>query len=159
MTLRDQLAAKRRRHVTVRVQVSDHTDDVQRAAAARALLLAAQADPARADELPDLEHAEAQAAAAVAAHFVDVQFAQLSDADFEALVAAHTDADGIDQTMLLPALAAACAVDKDLRDEQWWSIQLDPRTSAWSPGERDQLYYRLYTELHYLVPAEAVGKG
>ncbi|EYR64676.1 hypothetical protein N866_07190 [Actinotalea ferrariae CF5-4] len=159
MTLRDQLAAKRRRHVTVTVQVSDHTDDAQRAAAARVLLLAAQADPARIGELPDLERAEADAAAALAAHFVPVQFAQLADEDFEALVAAHTGNDGIDQTTLLPALAAACAVDEDLRDEEWWAEQLDPRSPVWGPGERDQLYYRLYTELHYLVPAEAVGKG
>lgn len=159
MSLRDRLAAKQRRHVSVPVQVSDPTDDVQRVAAARALLLAAQADPARADELPDLERAEAQAAAALAAHVVVVKFAQLPDDDFEALVAAHTGNDGINQVTLLPALAAACAVDEDLRDEAWWAEQLDPRVPTWGPGERDQLYYRLYTELHYLVPSEAVGKG
>lgn len=159
MSLRERLQAKARRRVTVTVQVTDPADDARRAAEARVLLLAAQTDPTRADELPALERAVEEADAAVAANMVDVTFEQLTDADFEAVVAAHTTDDGVDQAAVLPVLAAACAVDEDLRDEQWWTDQLDPASGVWSPGERDHLYFKLYSELHYAIPSGVVPKG
>lgn len=159
MSLRERLQAKARRRVTVNVQVTDPADDARRAAEARVMLLAAQANPDRVDELPALERAVEEADDAVAAHMVAVEFEQLTDADFEAVVAAHTTDDGVDQDAVLPVLAAACAVDEDLQDEEWWAEQLDPTSGVWSPGERDHLYYKIYSELHYAIPSGVVPKG
>lgn len=158
MSLKARLEAKARRRVTVRVQVTDPAQDVRRADEARAFLLHAQLVPERADQVPSLEAAVKEADKAVDAHYVDVVFEQLHDVDFEAVVAAHTTDDGVDQDAVLPVLAAACAVEEDLRDEEWWTEQLDPSKGSWNPGERDHLYYKLYTELHYAVPSGAVPK-
>lgn len=160
MSVRDRLEGKASRHVEVRVQITDPGPALDAAAAAQTLLLAAQADPARAGEVPALAQAAAAAFAAVDDHYELVGFTALPPDVFEDLVAQHTTPDGVpDRDRLLVILAAACADDPDLRDEDWWTGQLFAKHSAWTPGERDQLYYRLFTELHYTVPAGGLGKG
>ncbi|WP_182112887.1 hypothetical protein [Actinotalea sp. JY-7876] len=157
-SIRDRLAAKARRRVVIPVLVSDPTEDRRRAAVADAEFLAAQARPARAGDLPALQEAAAAARAAVAQHFEDVAFRALRPDDLEALIAEHSKGEEPDRDALRAALAAECAEDEALRDEAWWREQLDPKTTSWSSGERDQLYFELLTGLHYTVPAAALPK-
>ena len=165
MSLREKLAAKQRRHVTVPVQVSDPGPATERVAAARQALAAAQMSPTTTRaELAERQRAVDAAIAEYAEHFVDVDFLALQPKDFEALFSAHLVENDkgeavTDRATFLPALAAACAVDEDLQDEEWWAEQLDPAESTWTPGERDSLYYQLLTELHYSVPGRVVSKG
>lgn len=159
MSLRDRLAAKARRRVSVRVQVTDPGPDLTRLAQAATFLLAAQADPERAAEVPALQGEVDEARDAVASHSEVVWFAALPPVDFEALVAAHTTPAGVDADALCVALAAECAEDEGLRDSDWWAAQLHPETGSWTSGERDDLYHQLFTVLHYSVPSEAVPKG
>ncbi|MHB1063529.1 MAG: hypothetical protein ACYC1Z_03385 [Georgenia sp.] len=162
MGLREKLAAKQRRRASYPVQVSDPAEANARVAAARLALSAALISGADVDEADrEARRAEVTAAQQAAeACFVDVAFTALAPEDFEALMAAHTLPDGsVDRARFLPALAAACAVEEDLQDEEWWAGQLDRATGAWSPGEWDALYQLLFVELNYSVPSAAVSKG
>lgn len=164
MTLRDQLAAKQRRRVSYPVQVADPEPAQQRAAVAHQALAAAEVNGrATPDEIAALQADYDTAQADAEACFVGVDFDALPPADFEALIAAHTLEDGkdagIDRARLMPALAAACAVDESLRDESWWAEQLDPERTSWSTGEVDALWALLFVKLHYTVPRGAVSKG
>lgn len=165
MSLREKLAAKQRRRATYPVQVSDPGQAAERVAAARQALVAAEMSPTTTrEQRAELEHDLEAAQAAHAEHFVAVEFLALHPADFEALFAAHLveDAKGeavVDATTLLPALAAACAVDEELQDAEWWAGQLDPEKGTWTKGERDALYYELFTRLHYSIPRDVVSKG
>lgn len=158
MSLRDTLASKSRRRETIPVQVSDPAEDLSRAAEARALAVAAVLRGAAAEEVAALEADAATADDAVRSHYADVEFQAMDPRDFEALLMAHTDgeADTNSQT-LRPALAAACAVDEDLRDEEWWATQFD--SGSWSKGELDDIYYRLFSVLNYSVPRRTYPKG
>lgn len=159
MSARDRLAAKARRRDVVTVQVTDPAEDSRRAAEAQQLLAQARITPGfDAAALAELEQAVTDAQAALAEHFEQVEFVALDPADFEALVAAHTtEAGDVDRDALRPVLAAACAVDEDLQDATWWAEQLS--SGVWTSGERDELYYRLFTLLHYSVPSGGVSKG
>lgn len=166
MGLRDQLAAKARRHASYPVQVADPVGAGERVgvaeAALRVLNLDQDADPA---EVERARTEVADARRALEACFVQVEFQALTPADFEALVVTHTLEDagdgepGINRKTMLPALAAACAVDEDLRDETWWAAQFDPETTTWTKGEQDSLWVTLFTQLHYTVPRGVLGKG
>lgn len=158
MSLRDALASKSRRRETIPVQVTDPTDDLSRAAEARTLAIAAPLRGAPAEEIAELEAAASAADDAVRGHYVDVEFQAMDPVEFEALLMEHTDEEGeVERTAMRPALAAACAVDEDLRDEQWWAEQFG--SGSWSKGELDDLYYRLFTVLNYSVPRGAYPKG
>ncbi|MGN8245235.1 hypothetical protein ACTHAM_002354 [Cellulomonas soli] len=157
MSLRDRLAAKARRRVSFPVQVSDPTADQERAAGARTQLAVGQATGITSESIEALREAVTAADAAVEAHFVDVEFEALAPDLFEELLAANAPGGDVDQPAMRIALAAACAVDEELRDEQWWAEQF--ASGAWSPGELADLYYRLFTVLHYTVPAGGVSKG
>ncbi|NCT90255.1 hypothetical protein GXB85_04710 [Cellulomonas sp. APG4] len=156
MSLRERLEGKARRRLSVRVQVTDPAADREAVSAAQTLLLAAQAAP-EAHDVPAAQDAYDAAVAAFLGNFEDVPFEALDPKDFEALVDAHSRADDIDRDGLLAALAAACVVDEDLRDEAWWRAQL--ARPEWTTGEKDDLYHRLFTELHYSVPSGAIPKG
>lgn len=52
------------------------------------------------------------------------------------------------------ALLAACCVDEDLRDEQWW----EQRLTGWTKGEKIAAD-RILLELNLSAPAGASGKG
>lgn len=85
---------------------------------------------------------------------VEVEFEALRPADYEALSAAHTGADGeLDRDGFLPALAAACAVEDD--DPSKWAALVADGLSA---GEANALYQRLLL-LNFGIPAAGLGKG
>lgn len=155
MSLRDRLAAKARRRLVIPVQVSDPTEDLQRAAEAEVLALAAEAQ----GDTEQAARIRQAAQEAVSRHVEHVAFQAMDPVDFEALSAAHVDDDGeiADRDRFTAALAAECAVDEDLRDEDWWFDQVT--SGRWSSGERANLYSRLYFELNSSVPRSAYPKG
>lgn len=158
MSLRQRLAHKQRRRAAWLVQVTDPDQAQARVAAARAQLDAARAMSLDPDALDALAGEVAQAEVELAATTETVEFQALAPDEFEALLAAHSDTTGdVDSTAMRAALAAACAVDEDLRDEQWWTEQL--ASGRWSKGEVDDLYYLLFTVLNYSVPRGAYTKG
>lgn len=162
-SLRERLEGKKRRRLTVPILVEDpeplqaELDTLRRAHAAAALN--SQVSP---EELADLQAREQSAAQAVADCVVEVEFQALRPADFEHLIAEHTLPDPeqgavVDSTALLPVLAAHCAVDSSLRDEQWWADLL-AEDGTWTQAEKSNLYYSLFSRLHYTIPTGALGK-
>lgn len=140
-SLRERLAAKARRRVVVPVQVSDPTQDLGHAEAAKAEYDAARVRAAGAEELARLAHAAAVAVRDVAEHYVSAAFTAMHRADFNALVGTHTRDDGeVDAEALAPQMLAACADDESLRDADWWREVL----ASWSSGEWLSLYSAVF---------------
>lgn len=157
MTLRDRLEAKARRREGYRVLVDDPSVAASRVSDAHTMLLAAQATPDRAGALDAAQEALAAAQGDLEACYELVDFAALDPDDYDALVTAHTDADGdLDRSAMLPELAAACAVDESVKDADWWRTLLT--TGGWSAGERDGLFDHLFV-LNYAIPRPGLGKG
>lgn|GEM_PF-1372660 len=158
MSLRDRLESKQRRRVTWTVEVSDPSTTQARVAAARAQLAQAEALETSEESRAALAAELADAERAVATHYEQVQFEALDPDLFEAMLVEHSDAAGdVDRARMRPALAAACAVDEGLRDEQWWADRF--ASGVWSKGEIDDLYHLLVTVLNYSVPRGAYSKG
>lgn len=158
MSLRNRLAAKRRRTLVVPVQVED--DTTQRAdaeKARRALLAAALGDGTTPEVKQAAQDAVDAAEAALAATREDIVFQALDPDDAERITSEHTGEDGrIVESTILPVLAAACAVDPDLQDESWWAEQLNG--GSWALGERDGLYRDLL-DLNLSRPRPGTPKG
>lgn len=90
----------------------------------------------------------------VGGRVVEVEFEAIAPKDYEALNNEHTDDKGkVDSDALLPALAAACAVE-DGDVEKWEAVC----SGALSAGEANALYQRLIL-LNYAVPSAGLGKG
>lgn len=158
MTLWERLEAKQRRRVTVDVLVSDPARDEEAAARARELWLASTVDGSDEQEVSRLKAALDAAEAAVRGHVVEVEFQSIPAGDLEALVAAFSgDSGEVDRARLLPELAAACAVEEELRDADRWAALLG--SPAWTQGEFDHLYHQLFVVLNYSVPRSAAPKG
>jgi hypothetical protein len=159
--LRSRLEAKARRTCTVPVQVEDPGPARARVLAAQRAYITAELEAAG-DETKTAARDEAKAAledaqAAEAACFVEVEFAALADDDMEAVVARYQRPDGeVDRRKATPVLAAACAVDEDLRNEAWWAEQL--ARPEWAQGEALDLYRRLL-DLNWRTPPESLPKG
>jgi len=160
MSIKERLAAKVRRTVTVPVQVSDPgpvRDDVAKHEN-RLTVLQFVNDPTPEVERQikaakaDLEKART----AFLEHFVEVEFAAGDPADVERILSTHTDDKGEWSITAAPELAAMCATDPDLRDPEWWSEQLEG--GAWSTGERAALWNALIT-LNVATPPEHLPKG
>lgn len=162
-SLRERLEGKKRRRITHAVLVANPEPLQEEHAAAQQALAAAALNPnADLDEINALRAREAEAAAAVADCIVRVEFQALTPADFEKLVDAHTvpdpkDGAAVDAGAFLPVLAAHCAVDNSLRDEEWWTELL--ADDAWTSAEKSVLYYRLFNELNHPIPSQVLGKG
>lgn len=157
MSLKKRLAAKKRRVLTVPVQVCEPGPARARLKEASQALLMAEFAKHAEDVLEPLRAAKAAAEDALEACFERVEFAALDPADMERLMSAHTKADGeTDDVALLPVLAAESATDEDLRDESWWIEQLTGGT--WTYGERTSLYAELIS-LNYDVTQPSAPKG
>lgn len=162
-SLRSRIEAKARRRVVYPVQVTDPTAAAAALAEAErlvALYTATTASDGASDEDRErLAKAEALRDAARtqhAEHYVEVTFQALSPADFEALAAGYRDDEGdLDTANLGAPLAAACAVDEDLRDEAWWAEQL--AGGAWNTAEVSVLTTTLL-QLNYSSPSALVPK-
>lgn len=158
MSTRERLAAKRRRRVVVSVEVAPMGDDqAARVVAARTALLTLIVGKGEGEQTQDearaaLEAAESENKAAVA-------FTALDPADFEKVIAAFPSPDGadggMDQARALPVLAALCADDEELQDDEWWAEQLT--SGAWGYGERLDLWQQLLA-LNTARPAVHVPK-
>lgn len=160
-TLREQLAAKARRRIVFHVEMTDPGEDRRLVEQAEQKVML---NAAVGKDGPEREKFEADLKAAqqkLAEHYLQISFQAATPADYEALSAAHfkgkTD-DDIDTAVVLPALAAICAVDEELQDEVWWLETLSPATSTWSAGERSDLYNRL-VELNLASPDVRIPKG
>lgn len=154
--LRDRLARKARRRVTVSVALSDATEAVARATRLErdAIMASARGDEAAKNRV---EEELAGVRAELAEFYADVEFIACAPGDFEALQTDFTGSNGeVDPAKLtanLPALIVACVVDEDLRDEEFWRSQLD--SGSWSYGERVNLANRLIG-LNVAAPDERI---
>lgn len=154
--LRERLARKARRRVTVSVSIADAAETVAGAARAERdyLLATARGD---AEEASAAQAKLDELRAELAGFYADVEFEACTPSDFEALQTDFTAKDGgIDHDKLsgnLPALIVACVVEEDLKDEVFWKEQLE--SGAWSYGERVNLANRLIS-LNAAAPDERI---
>ncbi|MFB9378599.1 hypothetical protein ACFFKU_06850 [Kineococcus gynurae] len=137
MSARDRLAGKARRRTTVSVALQDATEAAAAVAEAERAVYLAQAAGEETGEINRLGDVVEAAQAALDACHVTVEFQALAPAEWEGQQLDFVGKDGgIDQEKWqqnLPLLAAACAVDEDLQDEDFWREQLTGGT--WSFGE------------------------
>ena len=156
MSLRDRLAAKQRRRVVVSVEVSVmEPDQAEAITTAQAELLAALTSGKT--DVEDLREAVEQAQARNRA---EVAFTACTPDEFEKVAAAYPAPaggdGGLDWQAALPVVAALCADDEDLQDDQWWAEQLTSGT--WGYGERMGLWQELLS-LNTARPAAHIPKG
>jgi hypothetical protein len=159
-TARERLAAKKRRTATVSVALEDATEAVAAANEARGNLAMARINERDETELEVLQQRVDAAEAAVAELHERITFAACAPSVFEALRTDFTGAKGeIDPAKLaenLPPLLAACAVDEDLQDEEFWREQL--ASGSWSSGEQVHLANTVLG-LNIAAPDERVSFG
>ena len=160
-SLKERLAAKQRRTVTVPVQISDPgpaRDELERTQKQATLweTIATKDDEDSQERLAAAREERARAAAVFNEHFVEVEFASGSPDDVERILEAHSDDDGWTLASL-PELAALCAVEEELRDPEWWAEQLAP-DGSWSSGERGGLWQELM-RINTQMPPERLPKG
>lgn len=85
-----------------------------------------------------------------------MEFRALKPADYEALTAAHTKADGeLDSGPFLVALAAACATDDAALTADEWATVVEENLSM---GEQNMVRVRLIM-LNASAPSGGLGKG
>lgn len=156
MNLRERLEAKQRRRLVVPILVSDPSTDQHVLNGAMVALQVAQGrEQVEQDEVEVLRKAQEEAAAAVQAHYAEVELQAMSGNDWEAAMAAWSG-DEIDWPRALAPLLAQSCVDEELRDEAWWAERLaDP---AWSEGDRDTLKMALL-RLNVTAASPIVPKG
>lgn len=172
-SLRDRLAAKRRRDLSVELLWGD-ADEAGRAEArlAASAQVLAQAErrclvldegtPQHAQALQDrLAAREVHDTARDArdAYYQTLTFRPLPPADWEALKAAHAESpsEGIAwnrETLRVP-LITACLLDSDLTEDEWAAAFA---SGTWSTAERDVLYNTAVAAQHTLQD-RAAGKG
>lgn len=144
-TLRERLAAKHRRRIVVPVVVAQPTEEAVQAAT---LALLDTGEDGRSQVVDDLR----------ATSVVDVGFVAVDGRSFEAVASAHPSSDGADGGMdwgaALPVLAALCAEDESLRDDDAWRGLLE----SWSHGERLTLWGALL-RLNTAAEAPHLPKG
>lgn len=160
-SLRSRIEAKARRRVVYPVQVTDPTAaEAARTEAQRLLLVLTMGrddpDAPDTDEIAKARTLLEAAETHLATHYAEVAFQALPAADFEALATFYRDDEGdLDNAALAAPLAAACAVDEDLRDESWWAQQL--AGGAWNTAEVSVLTSTLL-QLNYSSPSALVPK-
>jgi MoxR-like ATPase len=131
-TLRDRLAAKKRRRVVVPVELDSPSPEAleQIVSLQRSGLAALEAG-----DLDGLQEVQRQVEDLRALTHVDVTFVALSAQDWEKIVTAHPspegDDAGVDAVAALPVLAALCAEDESLQDDDVWRALL----AEWGRGE------------------------
>lgn len=155
MNLRDRLASKQRRRVVVSVELTPMGEDqAARVTAAQTELLAALTKGEDSQALRDAVEA------AQGENRVDVGFTACADDVFEKVAAAYPAQDGkdggFDWHAALPVVAALCADDEDLQDDEWWAEQFESGT--WGHGEKLGLWQELLM-LNTARPAAHVPKG
>jgi len=156
-SLRDKLAAKARRRAVVPVEVGQLTDaDERRVVALQAQLLLALRDG---DE-DQAQSLQGDIDALKDSVVVAVHFTALDPTDFEKVTAAYPSEDGADNGLdwhaALPVLAALCADDEDLQDDEWWADQLAAGT--WNQGEQLALWQALL-HINTTAPSPYIPKG
>ena len=154
-TLRERLTAKQRRRVVVPVVVAPadgDRDERLRTAQAEMLAAASEGDPGvlvSAQRLIDDIESEG---------VVEVGFTAVDFDTWEKVSAAHPSKDGsdggMDWTSALPVVAALCADDESLQDDEAWADLM----AGWSHGERLTLWLALHN-LNELAPAPYLPKG
>jgi hypothetical protein len=160
MSLRDDLTAKKRRRMSFPVEISDPTEARRRVETA-SRNLGLHTVMGKAEDREQFTKAVEEADAELAEHYRTIEFVSARPSEYEALAAVHfQDKDDKDIVVddVLPALAAICAEDEELRDEAWWREYLNPDTTSWSIGERGDLYSRLI-ELNVARPDVRIPKG
>jgi hypothetical protein len=155
VSLRDRLAAKQRRRVVVSVEIAPMGDDqATRVTAAQAELLAALTSGG-----DNVEALREVADAAQAENRAEVGFTACGDDIFEKVAARYPAPDGTDGGFdwhtALPVVAALCADDEDLQDDEWWAEQF--ASGTWGHGEKLGLWQELLA-LNTVRPAAHVPK-
>lgn len=131
-------------------------DQVERVVAAQTDLLAAITS----GKVDDLEPLRGAVEAAQNENRAQVAFTACDGDEFEKVVAVYPAEDGADGGMdwraALPVVAALCAEDEELQDDEWWAEQL--ASPSWTHGERLGLWQELLA-LNTARPAVHVPKG
>lgn len=152
MSIRDQLAAKAVRRCEVPVVVSDASADyeiLQGAVTAHAMARD------RGEDTTELAAKVDEAQEAVRSHWVRIELHALPKADWNSIATAHHTDDGLDWPKALPLLLAESCADEDLRDADYWAIEL--AKDCWSQGDVAALQYAVYTL--NVEAADPVPKG
>lgn len=141
-TVKERLEAKRRNRTSVLVQVEDPRAAANALDTAKSRLALAMSEDTASKDFTALETAVEETAAAWRACHVEVEFQSLQADEYEAITARCRKGDGdLDSVAVTPLLAAACAVDEELQDVDWWTAQL--ASESWSAGERVDLFSAL----------------
>lgn len=151
MSLRDQLAGKVRRRVSVPILVSDFTGDMQELNGAVVALEAARGRQAPEEEMEPLRSLVEELSEKVRSHWAPLELQALHAAEWEIAASnwqtIEINDDGpvsvMDWTVALPPLLAESCVDPDLRDAEWWAEQL--AKPHWSEGDLDALRAAILT--------------
>jgi hypothetical protein len=169
VSLKDRLAGKQRRTTTVALLVTDPGQDLRDRArksgenadlaelavrvntgmgkdAAEALRRTATALRQEADAL----------AAQIGEHYADITLTAVPAPVWEDLLNGHRTDDGDVAETALPVMLAACSVDADLQDPDWWAEQL--ASEAWTYGDREALRLAVL-QVNAYVPRPGLGKG
>ncbi|GAA2242488.1 hypothetical protein GCM10010401_14250 [Rarobacter faecitabidus] len=140
-SIKEQLEAKRRRTASVLIPVEDARREASEMERAKGRLALALAEESQGDT-SELEAELEAAVSAWQAKHAEVVFQALGSDVYEGLLAPHYGAGGdLDPVAATPVLAAACAVDEDLQDIDWWIAQV--ASDRWSRGERADLFTAL----------------
>jgi len=163
-SLRERIEAKARRTTTLPILVGDATSSTAAVTEALRQLQNHQAtkpeepDEAYAAEEQRLTGAVQDAVKAQQEMVVHVQLQALPADEWEAVFGGvEPDENGelaLDE--FRAALLAACCVDEDLRDEDWWARQLTG--PQWTKGEKGAAD-RILLDLNLTAPAGPPGKG
>lgn len=150
MTLAQRLAAKQPRRVVLPVDVEPLSEEQQARVVELLALCAAGGEGATA--------AMAEATEIRDSARVDVEFHAMDASTWEKIVAAHPapegDDGGVDRIVALPIVAAICAADESLQDDDVWRVLLE----SWSYGEKLLLWGTLLS-LNSASPQPHVPKG
>ena len=138
--LRAQLEAKQRRRLVQPIQITNPAADQQVWMGVTAALQLEQNKPAedRSDAVvANLSKQLDDAWERVRSHYVDVELQSMPRDDWNAAMTEWQGEDGINWPAALAPLIAACCVDEDLRDPEWWRTQLE--LDSWSEGDTNSL--------------------
>lgn len=157
MGLRERLAAKSPRRAVVPVDLGPVSDDQAADVAGMQAEMLRAVKAGDTDAVADLQTRIEQAQSQ---HIAEVGFTAVPPDVWEQVVAKFPSPEGVDSGMdwksALPFVAAVCADDEELQDDEWWTQQLE--SGNWTAGERLTLWQALL-HINTSTPNAYVPKG
>lgn len=139
-SIKEHLESKQRRRLVQPIQITNPAEDQQIWMGVTAALQVQQNKPD--DErdnavIANLQKQLDQAWERWRSHYADVELQSMPRSDWNAAMTEWQGEDGVDWPAALAPLLAACCVDEDLRDPEWWRTQLGQE--SWSEGDTNSL--------------------